>query len=101
MKRSARSHWLSVLGVTVVVATAALALASRTTSGNALESGGVVHGKAIAGQNLSAKRSTIATELAELSDSRAASDEALNNFVDAPGMPTCKRPTIPAPTYPP
>jgi hypothetical protein len=92
---------MTVLGVTVVVATAALALGGRTTSEKALESGGVVHSKAIAGQNLSAKRSTIATELAELSDSRAASGEALNNFVDAPGMPTCKRPTIPAPTYPP
>jgi hypothetical protein len=101
MKRSTRSHWMTVLGVTVFVATAALAIGNLTTSGNALQPRGAVHGKAIAGQNLSAKRSTIATELAELSDSRAANDEALKNFADAPGMPTCKRPTIPAPTYPP
>lgn len=104
MRHRAKLQWCTALVATVVVAVAAVTFGGSTRPGPTA---------AVAARHVAPERraptvrplrsSSAAAELMDLSGAGvvAPSAQKLAMLVDAPGMPACAPPTIPAATYPP
>lgn len=107
MKGRTRRRSLTVLAMAVTVAVCAVATAGVTNRGLSSSAGSVSRARPGSGATSSVrplKRSTVKAELTELSQvngSAGVTPKELAAITDAPGMPTCAPPPIPAATYPP
>ena len=106
MKRRLRRRWWTVPGVVVTVAACALTSVGLTSSFRAGPAARASHAVK-SGWRSSVRplrRSTVKAELTELSQVNGFSSDpakAVATLTDAPGMPACAPPPIPAATYPP
>jgi hypothetical protein len=103
MRHRAKLQWCTALAATVVVAVVAVAFAGPARPGpTAVAARPGATGRPVTTMR-PLKSSSAAAELADLTRAGvvAPSAEKLATLVDAPGMPTCAPPPIPAATYPP
>jgi hypothetical protein len=103
MRHRAKLQWCTALAVTVVVAVVAVAFGGPTRPRPTATAAAHVAAVPRATTVRPLKTSSVAVELSELTRAGvvAPSAQKLATLVDAPGMPTCAPPTIPAATYPP
>jgi hypothetical protein len=104
MRQRGKRQWCTALAATTVVAVVAVAFGGpthpRATAADAGHHGATVR-RSTGVRPL--KSSSVTAELSALTSAGvvAPSPRKLATLVDAPGMPTCAPPTIPAPTFPP
>jgi hypothetical protein len=105
-RRTSRRSW-TAMGAVVTVAIVALTMGSLTASSPRGALSGAAHARDGVAKSTSAhplKRSTIKAELTELSQANGFTTDpakAEATLADAPGMPACAPPPVPAATYPP